>query len=367
MLPAGLIFLGILSAAAVGWGCDSRLAEWMGGIGVTRVMFRLQWVMVLLVVSSALSLVGLVVTGRRRGWWLIGLAPVLAIFAWRFGISPEHPGVVDEQAAFVPAGQVNWFDDNDAVLGVFSGDQPYAYPLAAMQRTPVVVSTERDRRLVVCWSEGAGIAAGFCVDRLVRGRDLQVVSSPHGVLLICNRRLGEFFDGLTLRSAGGSPIQGWMGRLTVELTTWGQWRAAHPETLLLQLADVPQPTPPPPPPVGDEPRLIYIASDEPILIPADELGTDPANVGEGHSTALLLRDGGQIRAFDRRVQEDLFPRFSRNSDRSRKGVELVDSDTGSGWTATGACVEGPLKGSRLRRLVVVEHVSASAARFWLGK
>ena len=45
---------------------------------------RLQWPLIVLSMMACLGLIGLVITAKRRAWWLIGLAPVLALFAHRF-------------------------------------------------------------------------------------------------------------------------------------------------------------------------------------------------------------------------------------------------------------------------------------------
>ena len=103
-----MILGGLLSAAAVAFGCDPSVADRAGGVELIRWMYRLQWLFIGSTVVCALALVALVVTGKRRGYWLIGLIPVLAMFAWRFGISPARPGAVDDQPAFVQSLRTDW-------------------------------------------------------------------------------------------------------------------------------------------------------------------------------------------------------------------------------------------------------------------
>lgn len=365
MLPILLILLGIISAGAVAFGCDPAVAEFAGSVGFITTMYRLQWLFIGLTVVSGLSLVALVVTSQRRAWWLIGLLPVMGMFIWRFGVSPSRPGAVDEQPTFIHASQSGWIRDEDDVIGVIADGQAIAIPIAAMHHVPVIVWTQRDRRLVVTWSARAGIASAFWVDRNVRGRDLRVVANPHGVLLLFNSRLGEFFDSLSLRQKNGALLTGFEARIGARVTTWEKWKQENPQTLALQ----------PRWSLGEAkaavhsagPTVIYVATDPPIILPTDELSGEPANVSSGKSTALLFREGGvgRIIAMDRAVDSDLFPRFSLNLDRKLKNAALIDADTNSSWTWNGECIDGPLKGKRLRRLLAIENVPVEAARFWL--
>jgi len=365
LIPALLILGALLSAAAVAFGCDPAIADHAGGVEVIRWMYRLQWVFIGTTVVCALSLVGLVITSKRRGYWLIGLLPVVALFAWRFGISPTRPGAVDDQPTFVSSLRADWLAGDDAVIGVAVGEQSYAIPLAAMSAAPVVVHTERDRRLMVTWSAGAQLATACRTDRTLRGRDLRIVCSPRGVLMIFNSRLGEFFDALTLCQRDGKPLTGFDQRLPAEVTTWDAWKAAHADTLLLDPRWTIVATKVPAQQTGE--TVVFIASTPPIVVPSLEPGEGVANVTNGLQSALLFRDAasGRLRAFDRCVDHDLYLRFKLNTETRRRGVAFIDTETNSGWSAAGECIEGPLAKTRLKRLVVIEKLPADAARYWV--
>jgi hypothetical protein len=364
-LIAALLILGALvTATAVAFGCDPSIADYAGGVEVIRVMYRLQGALIGLTVLFSLSLVGLVVTSRRRGYWLIGLFPVMALFVWRFGLSPQQPGLVDDAPTFVQALRTDWMDGNGAVLGISAGDQTFAIPLAAMQLAPAVVHTERERRLIVTWSAGAQLATACWCDRSIRGRDLRIVASPRGVLLLFNSRLGEFFDALTFAQSNSEPFTGFASRVAVEVTTWESWKARHLDT---QLLDPRQPIEVVPPPAQRSVEtVIVVGSQPPIVVPTAELLDQPANVSNGKTSALLFRTtDGSLRAFERKVEQDLFLKFEPHADKSLPNVKLIDTDTKSLWTLAGECVEGELKGRRLPRLVALDAVPAAAARYWI--
>ena len=86
LLPVALLFFAIVSAAVVAYGTNPDLARF-GETGVQAIMLcrRMQWPMVTLSVVLCVIVIALVIAGKRRAWWLIDLAPVLALFLHRFG------------------------------------------------------------------------------------------------------------------------------------------------------------------------------------------------------------------------------------------------------------------------------------------
>ena len=92
------------------------------------------------------------------------------------------------------------------------------------------------------------------------------------------------------------------------------------------------------------------------------------NLSIDDEALLVLRDPatGRIRAFDRHVDKDLIPQFKPGTDRKRKSVALIDSDTNSGWSIDGRWIDGQaeFKGKKLMPLEVQEDIDIEAARFW---
>ncbi|MCS7032405.1 MAG: DUF3179 domain-containing protein [Phycisphaerae bacterium] len=365
MVPLLLIFGAISAAAALAFSREPILLALSEGTAIIRFLHRAQSLLLLTSLAGGLGLVGLVVAGRRKAWWLLGLIPIVGLLGWGFVLAPARLGKVDDQPKFVRSSQADWLEGSAWVLGVVSDGHAMAFPLTALHRTPVVVVTERDRRLIVIFSPSSGVASACVVDRLIRGRDLRIVAELHGVLFLFHARLGEFFDGLTLRQPGGGAITGFGQRLPASLTRWGTWKQQHPGTFVLLQPDAAFARERSFP--SDQDSVVYLETDPPIVVPTRDIQTEPVNVFRGTSAALVCREGGfgRVVAFDRRIDQDLFPRFVFNRERGRRNAPLLDEDTGSGWTFTGECVEGPMKGTRLRPLIVVENVPRDAASFWI--
>jgi hypothetical protein len=248
LLPLALIVLALVSAAFAAYGTAAQWASRWGPSGeqVIYVSRRLQWPVLTVCVLSCIALLLLVVTGKRRAYWLIGLAPVLALFAHRFSTSPMRDFRVAESPAMVSVEQVSpeQLPDQDWVVGVVispmvSGSaaagapEIHAYPYSALWRSPVVVQTALDQRFVLIWNPFANFARAFQIDRDVNPRELEVVSMPVNALLVYNARYGQFINGVTGRQPDGSVPTGFARELTVQAMSWSRWKTLHPTTKVM--------------------------------------------------------------------------------------------------------------------------------------
>ena len=94
--PLLLIALAVSAAAMLAYGTSPNWSQFEQGLRVIVWSRRLQWPLVTLSLLFCVVLIGLVVVGQRRAWWLIGLGPVLALFVHRFGAdNPLAPCVAD--------------------------------------------------------------------------------------------------------------------------------------------------------------------------------------------------------------------------------------------------------------------------------
>ena len=112
----------------------------------------------------------LVVSGRRRAWWLIGLAPVLG-FRASSGSESRCGVIVNRTPVFVAADQASAFvSDNDWVVGVVDDGDATAYPFACLYGAPLVVQNDQEKPLLLMWSPFANraVAAGGINDSLRR-------------------------------------------------------------------------------------------------------------------------------------------------------------------------------------------------------
>jgi hypothetical protein len=373
-----LLFFATLSAAGMAYGTHPGWARFEHGMDVILMARRLQGPMGVASVLLCLTMVALVIAGKKRAWWLIGLAPVMVLFGHRFMSDPADQFVVTEEPLFVAADDAKFVGEADSVVGLRFADQDYAYPYAALFQTPVVLQTDHDQRIAVMWSPYANRVTAVQAGRELRAADLDVVSMPANALLVYNKRLGQFINALTgLTPAGGKP-NGFKDVVPATKTTWKAWRTRHPETKVmmpLRPEDKSAPRGPitpafPLPPMKDESdvQVMVLGSQAPLAMPSTSLKTTPLNLTADDTPVLLFRDpvDGTPRAFARRV-EDLRPRFRLNTDRKKRPKAVfVDDDTGAGWDANGVAVDGPpeFRGKRLARVLVEDGLSSRVMRHW---
>jgi hypothetical protein len=202
------------------------------------------------------------------------------------------------------------------------------------------------------------------------------VSEPAGALLVYDGRLGQFINSVTGLTPRKQKPVGFGQPITTTRATWKRWRTVHPETTVMVTPAAPQrvrPLPAAPVPavaggVGADTRVIVVNAKRPIALLPEQVTTAPLNARVGDTAVLVFRDPqtGEVRAFDRRVEEDLVPTFRANTDSKRKGAAFVDPDTGSGWSLSGEAVSGKkeFKGRRLAPLVVEPDLPWGVMKYW---
>ena len=373
--PLALILTATLSAAVVAYGTHPAWAQYSVGLDFILLSRRLQWPLLIVAVALSLVLVGLVTAGRRKAWWLIGLAPILVLFVHRFATDPNGSLAVTDTATFVEAEKANFVSDADFVVGVQFEGADYAFPFASLYETPAVISAEHDKRFILMWSAFANRAVVTSIGRDLKARDLEVVSTPANALLLYNSRLGQFINGLTGVKPDGAKPTGFGAPLPAVKTTWAQWRAAHPETRVMRPREGPDGSGPTQPlrPIWPMPRasgdlpvetpVVVVGGNEPSAVPSASVTAAPFNTRADGKAVFVFRDPrtGIVRAYDRQLDDaDLTPVFRANTDPRRAGAAFVDADTGTGWSLDGIAVTGK-KEYRGRRLA---SVRAEDGLYW---
>lgn len=378
--PVALVISALLAAAVVAYGTHPNWAQHEWGLELIYLSRRLQWPLVALCLGLCIGLIGLVISGRQRTWWLIALAPILAMFVYRFSTRSLNAFAVIENPVFVRAVESNHLADDAYVVGLKFGDEHYAYPYELLYTRPVVVQQDHDRRMMLMWSAFANRAAAVHIDRDLKARDLEIVSMPANALLLYNQRLGEFINGLTITNRAGKRPAGIGAPITTHKLRWVEWRERHPQTRVMAPLPASRNAPAAPalpyydlPPEAGEvlpvaESVVVVLTDPPIAISDDRIQNQPMNLRADGVPILLLRDRqtGRIRAFDRRVESDLTPIFRLNTDPRRKDVALVDSDTTIGWSAAGQAIDGnpDRRGMQLTELPVESHLYWGVMKFW---
>ncbi len=373
LAPLSFLILATLTAAVVAYGTHPDWASLSGGMEVIYIARRLQWPLITASLVFCMALITLVVAARRRAWWLIGLAPVLALFAHAFTAGPTAGWTIVEDPAFVEANEALSIAEDDYVVGVIVGDDAFAYPYAALFSSPVILQPDRERRLMLIWNAYANKATAWFVDRAIKSRELDLVSTAGNGLLVYNSRYGQFINGVTGQTNKGEKPTGFRSMVQTYKMTWQQWRTVRPMTKVMLPVNASGPTQPlvpafPLPEATQQdpsPSVTVVATTQPAAI--DETLHGPANFTAGETKALLLPASlaGIARAYDRRVKDDLFPSFNITVPDEKRGTMLIDTDSQSLWTLDGRATSGPLKGEQLKPITTEASLDYRVMKFWM--
>lgn len=385
-IPLLLLALAVLTAGVVAYGTNAAWAQFPHGIAVIIWSRRLEWPLVTLCLLLCLALLALIVSGRKRAWWLIGLGPVLALFVHKFLSDPSGGLSVVEAPVFASAEQASLADD-DYVVGLQFAENSYAYPYSALFFNPVVIQDDRDKRLMVMWSPFANRAVAQAVTRDVHARDFEIVSMPANALLLYNHANGQFINGIKGQLMNGQKPFGFLSPVVASTMTWKDWRSLNPQTKVMQppspsrhSGEPPHgpilPSNPIPPTILDYPpnsSIILVGTTNPIALKSDQVGPDPLRVQVDGGPAFVFRESADrpVKAFSRYLKkQELFPVFRLDREHQYKGDMFIDSDTGSGWSAAGVWVGGrreyrkDFAGTRLTPIPVQDHLYWGVMKFW---
>jgi hypothetical protein len=384
--PLLLIVSAVLSAGVVAYGTNALWAQYPHGIGLILWSRRLEWPLVTLSLLLCIVLLGLVISGKRRAWWLIGLGPVLALFAHHFLMDPGSGLAVIDNPTFVAAAEARFISGNDYVVGLHFGDSAYAYPYAELYDNPIVIQSDHDKRMMLIWSAFANRAVAQTITHDIKARDIEIVSAPANALLLYDRSDGQFINGIKGRLMSGAQPQGFGAPIVVSTMTWKDWVGINPQTQVMQpparvrTASPPRspilPSNPMPPAILDLPAtttIVLVGTTQPAALRSDEVGPEPRNVQVDGETAFVFREAADkpVRAFSCHLKkQDLFPHFTLDVNHKYKGGMFIDSDTGSGWSASGAWVDGmkdvrqEMKGTRLAPIPVQDGLYWGVMKFW---
>jgi hypothetical protein len=375
ILPVFLLLIAAIPAAVVAYGIDPNWAQYPHGIEFILFSRRFEWPMIALTLVACVAILGLVISGKRRAWWLIGLAPILTLMGHRFAINPNNAFLINADPVFVTADHASFVAPDDSVLGIVQGPDAMAFPFASLYSRPLVVRDLRTEPMLLMWSPFANCATAYRIDRSIQTNELEIVSMPANALLVYNSRVGQFINGITGLTPDGRAPAGFNSRIPTIKTTWNRWVRAHPNTTVLappdSQAQAPQravlpyfPMPADPGNADPDATVALIGSPAPVAVLDSDLDAGPVNFSD--PAIVIVRDpatGAPI-AFDRHVDEDLIPTFSARRFRKFPQATMTDSDSASAWTPDGRAIDGPLKGKKLHRLDVEDGIYSGVARFW---
>ncbi len=382
ILPLILLTIAILSAATAVYGTLPQWSLFHSGIHVIETTRQLQWPLLTLSVLMCVAIVVSIIIGKRRVWWLIGFAPVLALFAQLFVTGTfANLQVVDHPPAVSAADATSFMKDDEYVVGLVADEQTYAFPYRQLFSHPVVVLQVREKQVVLMWNAFANRAVARSMGRQVVPRELEVVSMPSNALLIYNTRVGQFINGLTGLTPEGTVPGGFHAAVPTAKMTWGQWRGRYPQTLVMSMPALNKaPAGPIRPrypmrvdktalPLPAETQVLVFATTRPVAVAENAVTEQPINVSVGDEPVVVFRDpaSGRVKAFERTF-DGRSSRFLANPSllRAVKGVFMLDAATNSGWTSAGVAVDGEKEviGKRLQPVAIEEGLYFGVMREW---
>jgi len=304
-------------------------------------------------------------------------------------LATPMPYTAIHQPEYVAASEATFLQDDDIMLGVVSDKVAKAFPAADLSQHGAVFDKMPDGPISVTWCGVCNTGVVFRAE--VKGRTLHF---QYDRMVGANEVQKDLETGTSWQQATGEAIDGPLKgtRLTlypVVRTTWAEWRKRYPHTMVLK----PLPGYAERMPIQST-RIKAVTRLGPEGAPNGALALDmrlPAretvaglDVG-GESVAYPFsalritrvvndRVGGlpivivhqpssdTTTAFDARSKGKVLTFQAANGDAST----VTDLETRSTWNAYGLCLEGPLKGTQLKQLILVPQFWFAWSQFHQG-
>jgi hypothetical protein len=287
------------------------------------------------------------------------------------------------------AAAVRFLQDEDILLGVASGKVAKAFPAADLSQHGAVFDQVADGPISVTWCGVCNTGLVFRAE--VKGRTLHF---QYDRMVAANEVQKDLETGSSWQQATGEAIDGPLKGARLKLypsvrTTWAAWRTRYPHTMVLK------PLPGYAERMPDRSRRIKaVTRVGPEGAPNGALTLDTrlparetvAGLEVGRETvaypfsalriARVVNDrvGGlpivivhqpssdTTTAFEARAKGKVLKFQAANDDAS----SVIDLDTRSTWNAYGLCLEGPLKGTQLKQLILVPQFWFAWSQFRQG-
>ncbi|MBV7338142.1 DUF3179 domain-containing protein [Chloroflexi bacterium TSY] len=292
----------------------------------------------------------------------------------RDAIPPIHAPIYET------ANDATWLTDDDGVIGYAVGDQAWAYPIRILNFHEIVNDVLANEPVLISYCP-------LCYSGIVYSRQLDDrvltfgnTSALHeSDMVMLDYETGSYWWQVAGRAIVGELTDAQMMVLPSMTTRWKQWRALHPDTLVLSRQTGHNRDYGRNPFVGIEEYL----NTERFLFPVSEAGLDKRLL-PGTKVLVVQRDD-ETRAYpiqgetsfviaDMVGQTDVVvfvdpanesaAVFEINTDSATsnfivKDGRFMDTETNSVWDLAGRAVDGPLSGEQLDAV-------ASKTTFWFA-
>ncbi len=133
----------------------------------------------------------------------------------------------------------SWYPDDAIVFAVVIGDEARAYPRNIMEVHEMVNDTLGGRRIGMPYCTLCGSAQVYFTDDVPAGVEMPILRTS-GLLSRSNKVMYDLVTGSVFDTFTGEAISGplreqgvVLNQATVVTTTWGEWKAAHPDTTIV--------------------------------------------------------------------------------------------------------------------------------------
>lgn len=289
------------------------------------------------------------------------------------GMMP-YVAILDPQ--FIPASEVGFLQDEDTVIGVARADVAKAYPAADLAQHGSVNDQMPDGLIEVTWCGVCNTGAVFRAE--INGRTLHF---DYDSMVGANEVHKDRETGSRWQQSTGEAVSGPLKGSVLELypfvrTTWKEWRRRYPNTIVLKpLPGYDERMPNLSKRIraatlsseGEAPQTAFGRDDR--LRPKEvvaglRVGTDEiAYPFSQLRIARVVNDrvGGLPILVVHQPSSDTTTAFEARADGKVLSFQAVDADVGSlvdlethsSWNAYGLCLEGPLKGTQLKTLILM--------------
>ena len=144
-----------------------------------------------------------------------------------------------DDPAVTDAASGSWYPDDGVVFAVVIGGEARAYPRHIMEIHEMVNDTLGGRRIGMPYCTLCGSAQAYFTDDVPSGVETPVLRTS-GLLSRSNKVMYDLVTKSVFDTFTGEAISGplrergvVLNQATVVTTTWGQWRAAHPDTTII--------------------------------------------------------------------------------------------------------------------------------------
>jgi len=156
-------------------------------------------------------------------------------------VSPCARGCIPalDDPALTPAADGDWYADHRIVFGVVVGDEAVAFPKHIMEVHEMVNITIGGRRIGMPYCTLCGSPQAYLTDAVPEGVETPVLRTS-GLLSRSNKVMYDLVTGSVFDTFIGRAISGpledigfVLEQTSVVVSTWGEWRAAHADTMIV--------------------------------------------------------------------------------------------------------------------------------------